>query len=91
MEGLTFIPNIWTSRDECLSKAWEANVNDAIVRYKTDSLMSFNEPDMPAEVGGSNIPVGEAVAGYRRLMHPFRGRVALGAPQTTYSGGWQCK
>lgn len=87
MEGMTFIPNIWTAQDQCLSAVWEANVNDAIARYKTDSLIAFNELEIGSNAGGSALSVGEAVEGYRRLMHPFRGRVSLGAPATTFTGG----
>ena len=53
--------------------------------------MAFNEPEMSPNVGGSALSMAEAVDGYRRLMQPFAGRVSLGAPQTTYLGGWTCK
>jgi uncharacterized protein YfiM (DUF2279 family) len=94
--GMTFIPNIWTTRDQCLSHIWTGNVNSAISNYYTDSLIAFNEPDMGTGVGSSSLSIGEAVDGYRKLMQPFSGRVSLGAPATTYTGrgsegGWAWK
>jgi hypothetical protein len=72
-KGMTFIPNIWTTRDQCLSDIWTGNVNSAINNYYTDSLIAFNEPDMGTGVGGSSLSIGEAVDGYPKLMQPFSG------------------
>jgi hypothetical protein len=95
-DGMTFIPNIWMARDTCLCDVWTNNVNDAIAHYKTDSLITFNEPEMDGVVGGSFLTVSEAVDRYRALMQLFAGRVSLGAPATTFTnpgsqGSWSCK
>jgi hypothetical protein len=68
-----------------LTSVFAANVNASIANYRTDSILSFNEPDS-CSGGSACMSVNESVAAYLSYIQPFAGRVLLGAPVVTNGG-----
>ncbi|KIY01749.1 uncharacterized protein Z520_01887 [Fonsecaea multimorphosa CBS 102226] len=81
-----FIPLLYNDADS-LTSIWPANVNFSIANYGTDAIFGFNEPDANFNGQSSNMPVAESVQGYVNFMQPFAGRVKIGAPAVTNTGG----
>ena len=76
--GIKFVPQLWGLTSDHTS-GWNANAAAAI-KAGADSLMAFNEPDMPSKWGGSQIDPRTAASNYITYMNPFAGQVQLGAP-----------
>ena len=81
--ALTFIPMMFNDASD-LGAKWPSAVEAAICNG-ADALLSFNEPD--ACGGGSAcMTVNQSVAGHRRYMEPYAGRIKIGAPAVTNGG-----
>ncbi|MCJ1351374.1 MAG: hypothetical protein MMC33_001358 [Icmadophila ericetorum] len=77
-KGLKFVPMLW-GNTENYTPTWVSDANAAIAAGD-DSIMAFNEPDQPNDVGGSAISPSDAAASYKQYMAPFNGKILLGAP-----------
>ena len=76
--GIKFVPQLWGLTSDHTS-GWKTNAAAAI-KSGADSLMAYNEPDMPSKWGGSQIDPRTAASNYITYMNPFAGQVQLGAP-----------
>jgi hypothetical protein len=81
-----FIPLLYNDAPS-LTSIWAPNVNFSIAHYGTDAIFGFNEPDANFDGQSANMPVAQSIAGYAAFMEPFAGRVKIGAPAVTNTGG----
>ncbi|MCJ1475090.1 hypothetical protein MMC13_003750 [Lambiella insularis] len=61
------------------------NFQYSYLNYATDSILSFNEPDICGG-GSACMSVSQSVASYRKYIQPYACQVALGSPAVTNSG-----
>ncbi|KAM0426275.1 hypothetical protein ACHAPT_008315 [Fusarium lateritium] len=77
-EEMEYYPMVW-----CPTKigvdGWTKDAETAIASG-SKHLLGFNEPD---QHGQCNIPVEQAVEGYKSYMNQFKGRALLGSPAVT--------
>ena len=76
--SLKFVPMLWGDTSN-YTPNWISDVNAAIASG-VDSIMAFNEPDQPNNVGGSAIDPATAASSYKQYFAPFNGKILLGAP-----------
>ncbi|MCJ1239395.1 hypothetical protein MMC14_007391 [Varicellaria rhodocarpa] len=76
--NIKFVPQLWGLTSDHTGN-WKTNAAAAI-KAGSDSLMAFNEPDMPSKWGGSQIDPITAASNYITYMNGFAGQVELGAP-----------
>jgi hypothetical protein len=79
--GLVYIPMLWNNNAESAA-SWASNANAAI-SAGADTLLGFNEPDLPTQ---ANMDVGTAVSAWKQYMQPFAGKVKLASPAVTNGG-----
>ena len=77
--SISFVPMLHDLSGEA---DWSSAAQAAIDAGST-ALMAYNEPDMPASEGGSDIPYDTAAQHYAQYMNPFAGKALLGAPAVT--------
>ncbi|KAH8732804.1 hypothetical protein GQ44DRAFT_601580 [Phaeosphaeriaceae sp. PMI808] len=84
-QGLEYVPLLHSNQDWCTS-GWTQNVANARSKYDVKYVLSFNEPDQVGG-GGSNIPVGDAVAAHKKYIQPLAGQgLKIGSPAVTNGG-----
>ncbi|ETI20818.1 hypothetical protein G647_07160 [Cladophialophora carrionii CBS 160.54] len=81
-----FIPLLYNDAPS-LTSIWSSNVNFSITHYGTDAIFGFNEPDANFDGQSANMPVAQSIQGYATFMEPFAGRVRIGCPAVTNTGG----
>ncbi|OCT44478.1 hypothetical protein CLCR_05476 [Cladophialophora carrionii] len=81
-----FIPLLYNDAPS-LTSIWASNVNFSITHYGTDAIFGFNEPDANFDGQSANMPVAQSIRGYATFMEPFAGRVRIGCPAVTNTGG----
>lgn len=82
----TFYPLLFND-DPSLTSVWEANVNSVISNLGTDTLFSFNEPDL-CVAGSACTSVEQALVAYERFIQPFAEcGIRLAAPSVSNAPG----
>lgn len=83
-DGLTsdcaYVPMLWGNKDTFFS-SWSTNAQAAIDAGSTH-LLSFNEPDNPAQ---ANMGAADAATYHQTYMNPFSGKAKIASPAVTNS------
>jgi hypothetical protein len=78
--GLDFAPMLWGTNPVHTSR-WNKNA-DAMLAKGSTHLLSFNEPDFPAQ---ANLSPDDAANGHIKYLNPYSGKAKIGAPAITNS------
>ncbi|KAI8293176.1 Alkali-sensitive linkage protein 1 [Colletotrichum sp. SAR11_240] len=79
-ESLNYVPMLWGPIDTHTAR-WTANA-DAAIKAGSTHILSFNEPDLPAQ---ANLDAATAATAHVKYMNPYSGKVKIGSPAITNS------
>ncbi|KAJ0279737.1 hypothetical protein COL940_006599 [Colletotrichum noveboracense] len=79
-ESLNYVPMLWGPIDTHTAR-WTANA-DAAIKAGSTHILSFNEPDLPAQ---ANLDAATAATNHVKYMNPYSGKVKIGSPAITNS------
>lgn len=77
--GIEFVPILWGNREQDDLANWKTNAEEQIGLGSTH-LMGFNEPDVDASGGGSNMAADVAASVYKEYMNDFGSKASLVSP-----------